>query len=350
MKSTFALVGLLALSAVILFSQQNIELPDLDIAEQYSEWKAQNGFRFAASEDIYRLTQFVENLKKIRQFNQENKDVKLALNQFAAMSSEEFKEQILLKTRPQRDSSNIKYQKTAKKAGLPDKVDWVKKGAVYATQNQGHCGSCWAFATIGGLQGLRYINEGVLELLSAQQVTSCVDPIYLDNKVEGCGGGEARYAYNYTSINGIETWESYPYANFNGGVAAPCEYNKKDVVFYNDGLGEIAPQDVEGIKENLANQPLTIAVDASALVFQFYSKGIITSNCGTDLNHAILLVGYDLTEETPYWTVQNSWGTTWGEKGFGKIAITEGDGVCGINMQVDYPTQAKSSKNKNLIE
>lgn len=66
----------------------------------------------------------------------------------------------------------------------------------------------------------------------------------MDNKVEGCGGGETRYAYDYTAEHGIETWEDYPYVNFDGGIAAPCNYNKKNTVFKNDGFAEIKSGDV----------------------------------------------------------------------------------------------------------
>lgn len=72
----------------------------------------------------------------------------------------------------------------------------------------------------------------------------------------------------------------------------------------------------------------------------FYSGGIIkTDKCGDELDHVILLTGMTDEGETPYWTVQNSWGKWWGiQGGFAKIAISDGDGVCGINMQVEYPT------------
>ena len=61
--------------------------------------------------------------------------------------------------------------------------------------------------------------------------------------------------------------------------------------------------------------------------------------CGTELNHAITIVGYSNldSDSKPYWIVRNSWGADWGEDGYIRIAIQEGDGVCGINMEVTFP-------------
>jgi hypothetical protein len=50
------------------------------------------------------------------------------------------------------------------------------------------------------------------------------------------------------------------------------------------------------------------------------------------------VVGYSsLDVATPYWIVQNSWGSDWGDQGYVYIEITDGDGICGINMDVTFP-------------
>jgi hypothetical protein len=60
--------------------------------------------------------------------------------------------------------------------------------------------------------------------------------------------------------------------------------------------------------------------------------------CGTFTTHTVTIVGYStINEPIPYWIVKNSWGTSWGEQGYAKIAITDGLGVCGINQEVSYP-------------
>jgi len=88
----------------------------------------------------------------------------------------------------------------------------------------------------------------------------------------------------------------------------------------------------------VALRPVSVSVEADQAAWQSYKSGIITSNCGTTLDHAVNIVGYNNTGDTPYWIVRNSWGTSWGEKGYIRILISSGSGVCGINMFPMYPT------------
>jgi hypothetical protein len=72
-------------------------------------------------------------------------------------------------------------------------------------------------------------------------------------------------------------------------------------------------------------------------VFQSYTGGIITSSsCGTTVDHAVAIVGYNETNNF-YW-VRNSWGTSWGLSGYVKIGRASGAGICGINQYIEYPT------------
>ena len=81
--------------------------------------------------------------------------------------------------------------------------------------------------------------------------------------------------------------------------------------------------------------PITVAVDAESAAFKFYKSGIFyrTDKCGTDLNHAITLVGYNSTGTRPYWIVRNSWGESWGEKGYIRVSRekSSADVKCGID-------------------
>jgi C1A family cysteine protease len=64
-------------------------------------------------------------------------------------------------------------------------------------------------------------------------------------------------------------------------------------------------------------------------------------NCGTDLDHAVLAVGYGTEKNQDYWLVKNSWGKSWGENGYVKIArdmSKTGPGECGILMKASYPS------------
>ena len=91
----------------------------------------------------------------------------------------------------------------------------------------------------------------------------------------------------------------------------------------------------------LNTQPLAVAIEADKRVFQSYKSGVLSSDkCGTKLDHAVLAVGYGTDEATglDYWLVKNSWNTTWGDKGYIKLAIVDGNGICGVQMGPLYPT------------
>lgn len=91
----------------------------------------------------------------------------------------------------------------------------------------------------------------------------------------------------------------------------------------------------------VAQQPIAVSIEADRTVFQSYSSGIISSTkCGTRLDHAVLLIGYGTDNGADYWLLKNSWGTSWGESGYFRIArsSTTGAGICGVQMEPVYPT------------
>ena len=90
------------------------------------------------------------------------------------------------------------------------------------------------------------------------------------------------------------------------------------------------------MKAALATQPLAVSIEADKMVFQTYKSGVLNSTtCGTNLDHAVLTVGWgnDATSGLDYWLVKNSWNTTWGDKGYIKLAIVDGNGICGVQME-----------------
>lgn len=98
----------------------------------------------------------------------------------------------------------------------------------------------------------------------------------------------------------------------------------------------VTPSDRDQMYSALLTQPLAVSVDASGHAFQYYKKGILdNANCGTDLDHAVLVVGYgtDVDSGLDYWTIKNSWGWYWGDNGYIKLAVRDGDGTCGVQMQ-----------------
>jgi len=96
--------------------------------------------------------------------------------------------------------------------------------------------------------------------------------------------------------------------------------------------------DPEQLKAALVLGPVSVAIEADQLAFQFYSGGVISSGCGQNLDHGVLAVGYGTESGVEYFLVKNSWGTSWGANGYVKIAATK-DNVCGILSSASYVTE-----------
>ena len=107
------------------------------------------------------------------------------------------------------------------------------------------------------------------------------------------------------------------------------------------GYTQVAPDSPDAMKATLANNPMSVAIQADQRVFQSYKSGIFDdTSCGTQLDHATNVVGWGSQDGEEYWIMRNSWGTSWGEEGYMKLAIVSGAGLCGIQMQPLFPTVA----------
>jgi len=95
---------------------------------------------------------------------------------------------------------------------------------------------------------------------------------------------------------------------------------------------------MQALMDAVAQQPVSVAIEADQMAFQMYQGGVLSGNCGSKLDHGVLVVGYGTESGKDYWLVKNSWGPTWGEKGFIKILRGKaGPGECGIKMIPSYP-------------
>jgi cathepsin L len=131
------------------------------------------------------------------------------------------------------------------------------------------------------------------------------------------------------------TRAAYPYTARDG----TCKYSSSNTGVKTTGYVNVAANSSSAMKTALAGRPLAVSIEADKAVFQNYAGGIFNSSlCGTTLDHAVIVVGWGVSGTTEYWTVRNSWGSTWGEKGYIRMAITSGAGICGVQSQPLYPT------------
>eukprot|EP00596_Hydrurales_sp_CCMP1899_P002769 CAMPEP_0119038462 /NCGR_PEP_ID=MMETSP1177-20130426/7420_1 /TAXON_ID=2985 /ORGANISM="Ochromonas sp, Strain CCMP1899" /LENGTH=275 /DNA_ID=CAMNT_0007001099 /DNA_START=353 /DNA_END=1180 /DNA_ORIENTATION=- len=218
---------------------------------------------------------------------------------------------------------------------LPKEVDWVAKGGVTPVKDQGKCGSCWAFSTTGALEGAYYVKYGNLVSFSEQNLVDCDGPRH-GGKDSGCNGGLMDNAFNFIEFNGgVCTEDDYPYVSGNTMRQGSChQKNCKK-------LPESTPKDFADVEINseaalmsaVAQQPVSIAIEADQRDFQLYKSGVYTAKCGANLDHGVLVVGYGVYEDgLPYWKVKNSWSSTWGMEGYILLerGLTQEGGQCGI--------------------
>lgn len=197
-------------------------------------------------------------------------------------------------------------------------------------KNQGGCGSCWAFASIGLCEWyLKNYNAPEYEVLSDQHLVDC----NLNNG--GCGGGWPTKALNYLNANGTSDF-NYKYTGKRGTCQSPLPYamDKKcpKAVYerYGDGNDD-------RLRQVLSSTPVLGAMRVIGSFFQ-YKSGIYTpTNCTSAINHAIMVVGFGTDEETKqkYWICRNSWGAGFGERGYFRLDANTPN-QCGISSNFWY--------------
>lgn len=310
--------------------------PEGMLDTQWELWKKTHRKLYSSKADeISRRLIWEKNLKQISTHNLEASlgvhTYELAMNHLGDMTSEEVVQKMTgLKLPPARPSSNDTLYIPEWEGRVPDSVDYRKKGYVTPVKNQGECGSCWAFSSAGALEGQLKKKTGKLLTLSPQNLVDCV------SENNGCGGGYMTNAFRYVQTNGgIDSEDAYPYV----GQDESCMYNATAKAAKCRGYKEIPVGNEKALKRAVARVgPISVAIDASLTSFQFYSRGVYyDKNCDSEnVNHAVLVVGYGIQKGHKHWIIKNSWGESWGNKGYALLARNKNN-ACGITNLASFP-------------
>lgn len=310
----------------------------------YERWRSYHTVSRSLNDKHKRFIVFKANVQHVHNTNKQDKPYKLKLNKFADMTNHEFRSLYAGSKvshhrmfRGERlGNSTFMYENVQ---SVPLSIDWRTKGAVTPVKDQGQCGSCWAFSTVVAVEGINYLKTNKLVSLSEQELVDCDT-----QENEGCNGGLMDLAFDFIKKKGgLTTEDKYPYKAEDGS----CDVSKENSPIVSiDGHEDVPANNENALLKAAANQPISVAIDAGGYDFQLYSEGVFTGKCGTDLDHGVAVVGYGTTQDgTKYWTVKNSWGAEWGEKGYIRMkrGISAKEGICGIAMEASYPIKTSPS-------
>lgn len=195
-------------------------------------------------------------------------------------------------------------------AAVPSAYNWCTLGGCTPVRDQGNCGSCWAFGTVGPIEMNILIKDGASKDLAEQWLVSCNTDGY------GCDGGW--WAHKYFVSPGAVYESDFPYTATDAPCGGPYTYHEKIASWAYVGTSYSVPS-TDAIKQAIYDRgPVSAAVCVNT-AFRSYTSGVFNpaTSC-TTMNHAIVLVGWD--DVLGAWRLRNSWGDDWGEDGYMWIA------------------------------
>ena len=245
----------------------------------------------SVNEYLARYEVFKRNM--MNSFMNDNKSYQTGITKFSDLTKQEFTKIYLNLNYDAMAMANFDPYFVQIKNGAPSSHDWRTRNIVTPVEDQGSCGSCWAFGTLGNLESIYASHKGTLKVFSKQMLVDC------DTSDSGCNGGLMEYAYSWIRKNGIMLDSDYPYI----GKKSTCKSQKSKYVdmtvtgYFKLGgsYSTYTCVDEDEIKEFLYETgPLAAALNANPL--QNYASGVLdatSANCPVDgINHAVLLVGY----------------------------------------------------------
>lgn len=311
-------------AALLYFAGARVFVLDHE-ERSFVSWMREHNTFYTGDDYQLRLGIFLAAKKYIQNFKG---SFKIGLNKFSCLTPAEYRS--MLNSYQPAVASTAPVKRRVATRSAPEELDWRVKGAVTPVQDQGSCGSCWAFSAIVAQEGVWAAAGNSLLKLSEQNLVDCT------TTAVGCHGGlpELALAHAIDKQGGkFMLADDYPYK----GAEQICQFDESK------GVSHISHIEVYRSEEDLFTcvaelGPTSICFDASTYAFQSYTSGIFNCDyCGDAQNHAIAVVGYGVEDGTNFWIVKNSWGTNWGEQGY--IRIIRGPSICGIGRTVTAVTE-----------
>ncbi|CAK0885781.1 unnamed protein product [Prorocentrum cordatum] len=354
-----------AVAAAAAATVAGAPVEDAALVAQFEEYLREHGKRYAGAEWHERLSNFRESLRVIGEHAARPSSHRLHLNHLADLSPAEFaRQQLGLRpgARRGRAAGRPRGGPGAPAAGASParlgssgaapaaSLDWRSRGKVNPPRQQGGCGACWTFASASALASAWGIASEQMVNVSEQQLLDCAGEEFGNT---GCDGGEFDGTYEYASLSPLCTAESYPYRSrkFECGSRA-CEVGiPKGAVL---GHMDVESGSEAALMDAVAKQPVTVGIQVQASGgLKLYQSGIFSGDCTSAVNHAVVVVGWGSEDGKDYWLIQNSWGLSWGEGGYFRLARgpgQDGSGECGILVMPSYPVVSLPGATTTAVE
>lgn len=333
---------------------------DSSIIDRFKNWVETHNIQTNDDNHLsHMFDNWLSNDKFILETNSRNLTYTLGHNVYSGMNSEEFGKFMGFRDNAELLVQNqgtgflrgsipiVQQSEVFDLSALPTSVDWRTKGVVTSVKDQGQCGSCYSFSSTGALEGIYAITNKNLVSFSEQQIVDCDNGL---TKAHGCNGGLMDQVFEYVSTNGgLCSEQDYPYVSGTTQKAGTCQKTCKlvsgsKISKYTD----VIPNSDNAMMTALAQQPVSVAIEADQKTFQLYKSGVFTDTCGSNLDHGVLLVGYSSDNGQDYYILKNSWGLSWGINGYILLGkgndpstgkpYNNGAGQCGVLAEASYPS------------
>lgn len=308
----------------------------LPLGGEFDRWATEHGKVYETQKEYdARKLIYLKNKAFIEQYNSEGHDVLLELNHMADLTRSELK--TLSSTKVNQAAVDELPAANFIQGTPPKERDWRDAGAVTPVKQQGDCGSCYAFAAIASLEGMKAIATKKLTVLSEQQIVDCAAGDSYEN--HGCDGGEPGSVYQYIKDNGgVQSEQDYPYKAKESGRCHPATDPSTPLVKVSGFVKVKKYSERELYKAVGLVGPVAVSIDTTDPALMFYKGGVYGhSFCITaKIDHGVTVVGYGTENKQDYWLIKNSWGAGWGINGYMKLARNR-QNMCGVASFAVYP-------------